>query len=304
MVPIKAWQLDYQDFANLVSEHVQLIEEYQEQNQIKFDIVLGKLRNGIISASIIANALQLPMGVISAPRDTSFLEYEDFIPKKILKSKKIHILYVDNICGTGQTLHDIQKYLIEKYKNKIHITSYVTLVDKKTKNKPDIIGYESEKFFQPPWEWKSFTPQSHLDRLEKNNIKASDEKENYIGFSSNQCKQRCEEALNQTIKTNWIDVFELEQKITTQSKISSFQIPDKPLDLIEAKNKYAPLIEKKAKYILDQGFTYFIEEDLIQALLLSEKCPVTKMVYLHDKYFYKIYGKQQKNQFIQILFNE
>jgi hypoxanthine phosphoribosyltransferase len=301
MVPIKAWQLDYQDFANLVWEHLSLIEDYQQKHELQFDIVLGKLRNGVISASIIANALQLPMGIISAPRSTKFTEYEDFIPKDILKKKKINILYVDNICGTGQTLEDITKYLFNKYQNKIHITSYVTLVDKKTKTKPDIIGYESEKFFQPPWEWKSFTPQSHLDRLENNNIKASDEKENYIGFSSSHCKEKCEQALSFTIKNNWIDIFELEQ-ITTQSKISSISIPSKNLDLQEAKNKYAPLIEKKVQYILDQGFTYFIEEDLIQALLLSEKCPVTKIIYLQDQYFYKIYGKQQNKQNIQILF--
>lgn len=303
MVPIKAWQLDYQDFANLVWNHLQFIEDYQNKNQLKFDIVVGKLRNGVISASIIANALQLPMGVISAPRLTEFKEYEDFIPKNILKKKKINVLYVDNICGTGKTLTDITKYLSDKYKNKINITSYVTLVDKKTKIKPDIVGYESEKFFQPPWEWKSFTPQSHLDRLENNNIKASDEKENYIGFSSSHCKEKCEQALNFNIKTNWIAIFELEP-INTQSKISSISIPNKNLDLEEAKNKYAPVIEKKVQYILDQGFTYFIEEDLIQALLLSEKCPVTKIIYLQDQYFYKIYGKQQNKQNIQILFNE
>jgi len=294
MLPIKVLQMDYQDFGNFVWNHFDLIEKYQIDNSMKFNGIVSKLRNGTIPGSIIASYLDIPMGVLSAPRQTNYKDFELFLPKELRTSDTLNLLYVDSICGTGDTIFQVQKFFKEIYSENINLVTYSTLVDVNSKYKPDICGLTHERFFQPPWEWRSFTPQTHLDRLQNDDIKSSTEEFHSLGFSSHDCKSRFEQSLGKKIFGEWIEIFDvdsLDRKLQSASGISNLDIPKDSLTMELCKTKFAPLINAKVEFIQENGFTHFIESDCSQAIILSEKSTTTQILYFDGNDLTKIYGK-------------
>lgn len=299
MLPTKVLQLDYQDVSHMISLHIDAIIKYQNDNNIKFELILAKLRNGTISGSILANHFQLPLGVIEMPRKINPENFRAFfsfeVEDKLKDGDTVHILFVDSICGTGKTLIELEAFLASHpYKNQIKVTTYCTLVDARAIKKPDIIGLEiADRFFQPPWEWRSFTPQAHLDRLESGNIKASNEVEFCVGFSSQKVFKLVEEHFNKNIDFDWTMIFsEADRKINTASGVSSFSnIPDK-ITLEEGKQKYKKLIEEKVNFVKQNGLTHYVEEDINQALLISHSCPVCHIIYLEGDNLFRVFSKE------------
>lgn len=302
MLPIKVFQIDYQDFGNLVWNHFELIENYQTENHIKFHGVVAKLRNGTIPGAIIANHFFLPMGVLNAPRQTKYDNYELFLPNELtikMQNEKINLLYIDAICGTGETLKEIKNFFTNNYSNKINLYTYSTLVDNKAKTKPDICGLNHSNYFQPPWEWRSFTPQTHLDRLATNDIKSSEENYYALGFSSNSCKSIFEQSLGKKIIGEWIEIFDQESLINhllSSSKVSNIESSFENLTIELCKTKFLPLINEKTKFIQTNGLTHFIENDLAQAIVLAEKSPICQIILFDGKNLIKINSKTIKQE--------
>ncbi len=293
MLPVKALQLDYQDFADLVWNHFELIQKFQLDNQIQFNLVIGKLRNGMIPATIVANHFRLEVATLYIPRYTPTEEIELFLPKKIqdyLQNQKLNVLLIDNICGRGITLKQMKEYLAKNYPN-MNVYSYCTLVDKRAICKPDIIGLEHDLFFQPPWEWRGFTYPTHLERLEQNDTKASAEDIYSVAFSSKDCQEKYVENIDQKIADyDWIDVFNVEHSIKSLSGVSNIEIPQN-LSLADTLGKFKQYTESKVDFILKSGFTHFVEDNINQAIILSEKCPVCKIIYFDGKKIHQIKSK-------------
>lgn len=299
MLPNKVLQLDYEDISHLVEKHIDDITHFEQSNNIKFDSILAKLRNGTVSGSIIANRFQLSMSVIEMPRNINIENFRIFfsydIEEKLKLGKTVNILFVDGICGTGKTLDYLKTFISHHpLKSQINIITYCTFVDSNAKTKPDIIGLEvQDRFFQPPWEWRSFTPQAHLDRLEIGDIKASNEQEYCVGFSSSETFSLVEDLFGANPKFDWTMVFsEPEGKTITSSGISSFENIPVKLNLSEAMTKYKSLIDQKQNFIEQNGLTHFIEEDINQALLIAEKCPVCHVIYIDDNNLFRIFAKK------------
>ena len=292
MLPSKVFQINYQDFAYLVFKDIEVIKEY-EKNKGKFDFVLGKMRNGTFPASIIANELQISMGVIEAPRHIEFSDYRIFLPYDSLEQKKYNVLLVDGLCGTGESLEKMKKALNKQYPL-LNIITYCPITDIMARYKADLLGLEVSEFIQPPWELRSFTPQSHLDRLENYDIKASEEKENCIGFSTFKIQKEVETFLDYSFF--WNLNFEKEfQKITSTSGISTLDTDHiNDCDLSELKIKYGNILKTKEQFIKQNGITHFFESNLKQAILLSELCPVAKILYFENGLIYKIQGFKLK----------
>lgn len=288
MLPNKVLQLDYQDISYIISKHIDSIIKYETQQDSKFDLILAKLRNGTVGGSMIANHFQIPMGVIEMPRKAKPQNFKVFfsleIDKKLKKGELVNILFVDGICGTGQTLEELEIFINQhKYHKQINLVTYCTLVDANAKKKPDIMGLEvQDRFFQPPWEWRSFTPQAHLDRLELGNIKASEEIEFCIGFVSKKVVKMFEAYFSQNVDFDWTMIFE-EADINTN---------DKDITLESIKNTYNKILEDKVNFIEQNGLTHFIEEDIRQALLLSQSCPVCHIIYIEKNNLFRVFAKE------------
>ena len=294
MLPLKVFQLDYQDFSNLVWNHIPKIELFSEENKFSYDIVVSKLRNGVITGSILANYFGVPLGVIEAPRGTKIEDFRFFWPKDLQNKEKVNVLLVDSICGTGQTLKDITLFLNSNNPN-INLTTYVTLVDSNAKTKPDIIGEIKKEYIQPPWEWRSFTPQSHLQRLDAGNIKAAMEKEFFIGFSSIKCKENIENATGKFVDYEWMKIFNnfanddsLAQAVSGISSINLLA----PTSFSSYKTTFKKVIEEKVEFILSNGVSHYIEESMEESLLISQKCPVTHIFFFDGQNIHKIYCRQ------------
>lgn len=286
MLPSKVFQINYQDYSFLVMQDIEKIKNFEKING-NFDFVLGKTRNGVFAASIIANELQIPMGIFEAPRHVNYLDYRVFFPKDFLEEKPYNILIVDSLCGTGNTLKNIRKKLLKDYPI-LNIITYCPITDFNAQIKPDIKSLEIKDFIQPPWELKAFTPQSHLDRLENYDIKASEEKENCFGFSDLNIQKEIENNIGYSFF--WNLNFEKEyEKINSTSGLSILNLNEKNLNNIkELKTKYINLLKLKEQFIKENGITHFFETNLKQALLLSQLCSVTKIIYFEDDICFKI----------------
>ncbi len=299
MLPVKALQLDYQDFADLVWNHFDLIQKFQLENNIQFNLIIGKLRNGMIPATIVANHFRLEVGCLYLPRYTPTEQIELLLPKKIteyLQTQKLNVLLIDNICGRGVTLQQMKDYLKTHHPN-MNVYSYCTLVDKRATCKPDIIGLEHELFFQPPWEWRGFTYPTHLERLEQNDTKASSEDTYSLAFSSQDCQQKYIENIDgNIIEHDWIDVFNIDENMKSISGVSTIQLPHN-LSMQDSLGKFKEYTERKIEFILKSGFTHFIEDNLNQAIIISEKCPVCKIIYFDGKKIHQLKSKLIKKAF-------
>jgi len=292
MLPEKAFQINYQDYSFLVLKDIEIIKEW-ERNNGNFDFILGKLRNGTFPASIIANDLQIPMGVVEAPRHIDYKDYRVFLPYECLDNKKYKVLLVDSLCGTGGTLKKIKDKLKEDYSN-LEVITYCPITDYKVNTKPDLLTLEIKEFIQPPWELRSFTPQAHLDRLENYDIKASEEKDNCIGFSTIELQKNIEQFLGYSFFRNFNFQKEFE-KINSTSGISVLEISENGLNSFnELNTTYINLIKQKEKFIKDNGITHFFEYNLKQAILLSQLCAITKIIYFEDNTMYKLQSFETK----------
>lgn len=286
MLPSKVFQINYQDYAFLVTKDIEKIKDWEKING-NFDFVLGKTRNGLFAASIIANELQIPMGVFEAPRHTEYINYRVFLPKDILENMSYKVLVVDSLCGTGNTLKNIVMKLKKDYPL-IDVVTYCPITDIKSFIKPNITSLEIKEFIQPPWELKSFTPQAHLDRLENYDIKGSPEKENCFGFSDLILQKDIEYFLGYSFF--WNLNFEKEyEKINSTSGISVLSFEKNNLDNIhELKTTYINLLKLKEQFIKENGVTHFFEKNLKQALILSQMCAVTKIIYFEENVCFEI----------------
>lgn len=283
MLPSTVFQINYQDYAYLVLNDLEKIKKLQKDKS--FDFVLGKTRNGVFSASIIANELQLPMGVIEAPRHVNFSDYRIFFPHEIEENKTYKVLVVDSLCGTGKTLKSIKKYINEKY-HLLEIVTYCPITDINAETKPDILSLEVNDFIQPPWELKSFTPQSHLDRLENSDIKSSSERENCVGFSDFVIQNSVENFLGYSFfwNINFQKEYEKINPISCESILSQIESDS----IKQLKTTYMDILKLKESFIKENGVTHFFDSNLKQALLLSQMCPVTKILYFENNICFKI----------------
>lgn len=286
MLPSKAFQINYQDYSFLVLKDLEKIKLWEQENG-NFDFILGKIRNGIFCASIIANELQIPMGIFEAPRHMDYTKYRVFLPNEINEGKKYKVLVVDSLCGTGETLKNIKKSIQEFYPL-LEIVTYCPITDIKSHTKPDILSLEIDEFIQPPWELKSFTPQSHLDRLESYDIKASPEKENCIGFSDIQLQKSIEDFLGYSFFWN-LNFEEEYEKINLNNDIPELNVSLNTFDSLQTlKNTHMDFLKYKEQFIKDNGITHFFESNLRQALILSQMCCVTNILYFENNICFKV----------------
>lgn len=322
MLPQKVMQIDYQQFSQIIDENMDQITSLHEKDPFIF--VIGKIRNGLFPASIIATKLNLEMLTIAVPRkkhtqnkliheedtsldtildDSTLLDKSDLIKKgwlnktkeqtstpelfitnnqkeRVVNEKMLNcnykprVLMVDSICGTGETLYK-SKMFLEEYG--FDVMTYSPLVDASAQYKPDISGIIANEFFQPPWEYNSFTPQSLLERVE-DGVKGSTEERFCIGFASKVCKvaflQNFELKANLFPFAKTLDLWDLALTIDYDDLPKNFS-------LIEADLVHKEFLEKKALFIKENGITHFIEDDWVQVIKLSVSCPVTEILYFN-----------------------
>lgn len=296
MLPTKVTQYDYQDVANIVWNSLEAIEDYQKKNNIKFIGVVAKTRNGMIAGSILSNELGVSLGTYSRPRDHTGIEKEIFLPKEILlqyeEQDSPHILFVDSVGGTGETIKEAKEFIKNAYP-KLNVFSYVAIASNSSAKDIDLCGIIVDSFIQPPWEWKSYTTQSHLDRLISGKTKNLPEIDYSLGYSSQRCKNNFLLSLNRDFEAKWeivFDLLDIQRNLPSASGVANVEVPEY-LTFSEAKGKYKQLIEEKKKFIFSNGLTHYIEDDWVQAILLSSLCPATHVLYFDGHELVKVYAK-------------
>lgn len=290
MLPLNAKQISYQDVGDTVWKHKQIIEKYAQENGISFDLIISKLRNGIHAGSIISTYLRLPFGVVEVnPADgtTSILW-----PTDVNRNRELNILAVDTVSNSGTSLQDMVAGILKEQPNaKVH--TYATFVAAKSVYRPSIQGEIIAEYIQTPWEWLSYTPSSHLERLENNNDSIFSGNHNFVAISSQEALDKLEILADKKISNHSIMVY---QNYAANKNVARSQSGLSTLDVNLYRNKgidvyFGPLkrvIEDKVLFITKNGVTHFIEDNLEEAVVIAQKCPVTHVLYIEKQHLIRI----------------
>lgn len=290
MLPLNAKQISYQDVGNTVWKHKQVIEKYAQDKGISFDLVISKLRNGIHAGSIISTYLRLPFGVVEVnPADgtTSILW-----PIDVNRNKQLNILAVDTVSNSGTSLQDMVAGILKEQPNaKVH--TYATFVAAKSLYRPSIQGEIITEYIQTPWEWLSYTPSSHLERLENNNDSVFSGTSNFVAISSQEALEKLEIIAGKKISSSSIMVY---QNYAANKNIARSQSGLSTLNVSAYRNKgidvyFGPLkrvIEDKVLFITKNGVTHFIEDNLEEAIVIAQRCPVTHVLYIEKEHLVRV----------------
>lgn len=290
MLPLNAAQLNYVDVANATWSHKEAIEKYQRDKEIKFDLVVSKLRNGIHAGSIISTYLRLPFGVMEVnPVDgtTSILW-----PFDIDRNKILNILIVDTISNTGTSLQDMSAGILKEQPNaKVH--TYATFIAAENNFNPSIKGIVIKEYIQTPWEWLSYTPQSHLERLESGDDNVFSGQEYFVAVSSKEVLDKIEIQLGKNIPQTNIHIY---QNYAANKNVSRSNSGFSSLDLREYKNQgidvyfgaLKRVITDKVEFIKKNGVTHFIEDSLEEASVIANLCPVTHVLYIEKGHLVRV----------------
>ncbi len=292
MLPLNAKQISYQDVGGTVWKHKQVIEKYAQDKVISFDIVISKLRNGIHTGSIVSTYLRLPFGVVEVnPADgtTSILW-----PTDVDRTKPLNVLAVDTVSNSGTSLQDMVAGILKEQSN-AQVHTYATFVAAKSLYKPSIQGEVITDYIQTPWEWLSYTPASHLERLENNNDSIFSGNSYFIAVSSREALDKLEIIANKKISSNSIMVY---QNYAANKNVARSNSGLSTLDVNSYRNKgidvyYGALkrvIEDKVLFITKNGVTHFIEDNLEEAVVIAQRCPVTHVLYIEKDHLIRIYN--------------
>lgn len=319
MLPPKAIQLNYQDFSQLVWKDLEKINIFLSKKNISLNLIISKLKNGTYVGNILSNYYNVPIYFLE-PNNNSYelLLSQSFFNqiKEIRKDKqselKINVLLVDSVSSSGNTFKKMKDYLNSNFPE-FNVFTYCPLIcNTTTTNFPfDITGYIEPNFIQTPWEWTSFTPDSHLFYLMHNmNLDNEDKPSSYYyGFSSSDVY---DEFVNYTKfeLENSFKIFESSinnKQIQSSSGVSNIVINNNidlsQLNYIQYYNKYKKIIDEKVNFILINGITHYIEENLIEALLISNLTPVTHVVHYANNSICKL-NTQLFNKNLDYLFKK
>lgn len=276
----KLFALDYQDYANIVNVDITNIKNHLEKNQLKLDLIVGKYKNGLIPATIIANNLNLELAIIQK-LEQQFLFYKEHLDFSQIKT----LLLVDSIVQTGESLEEIKNY-IHQFNPDIQIITYAPIVSKQALKKPDLYGLVTEKQSQLPWQLNYFTPQAQLDRLDNNSDKTSVKNTFCVGLDSDETYSEIKPILTKDNNIWYMSFKDTTASFNTTSGISTMNI-NKKLDMKDAQGLYKKIINEKLDFINQHGLTHFIETNLEQAICIAERSPICNIVYYSNGHFYK-----------------
>lgn len=283
----KLFALDYQDYANILTTDIDSIKKYLENNNLNLDIIIGKYKNGLIPATIIANNLNLEVAIIKKTND-QFVFYKEHIDMLNIKT----VLLVDSIIQSGNSITEIKNYINHLYPH-ITVITYAPIVNKQALKKPDLYGITTEIQSQLPWQLNYFTPQAQLDRLENNSDKTNIKNTICIGLDSDETYAEIKPILNKDKNIWYMSFKDTTSNFNTTSGISTMSI-NKKLDLKDAQSIYKKIINEKLDFINQHGLTHFIETNLEQAICIAEKSPICNIIYYNHGSFYKFFIRKVK----------
>lgn len=231
MLPLNARQLGYMDVAHTTWSHKERIEKYAKDNNIKFDLIVSKLRNGIHAGSIISTYLRLPFGVIEVNPYNGLVNM--LWPFDIDRNKELNILVVDTVSVTGTSLRDMVAGTLKEQPNaKVH--TYATFISDQNQLDLSIPGLVVKDYMQGPWDWLSYTPQSHLERLESGDDNSYIGKDYFVAVSSKEVLDKVEILLGKNIPASSIHVY---QNYAADKNVSRSNSGFSSLDLREYKGQ-------------------------------------------------------------------
>lgn len=225
----------------------QIVKSFERQLAAeKFDLVLGIARSGIVPATMISQAIEVPVAFVLCSRT-------DKTPKMLtpatLKNKKV--LVVEDIIGLGLTIGKVAAFA-KKYGAKV--TSFCLFYDKATTTfKPDY-GVATQHFIHAQWDRKNLTPISRKALKEKNGRCSDADTAEFIGIDAS---IKSKKSVEQIMAFCGISKKQYPTHTTTLDGITTMQ----------------------EKYIIACGASKYFTNNLERAVQIANKTPCTDVYY-------------------------
>tara|TARA_B100000287_G_scaffold408648_1_gene435216 strand:- start:120 stop:551 length:432 start_codon:yes stop_codon:yes gene_type:complete len=88
-----------------IEQQVKNASSYLETQNI--DLLVGIIRGGLIPATMISHQTNIPMTTLDwQTRDG---EFKDILKLDELRTQQFNIMFIDDICDTGATIHEIRE---------------------------------------------------------------------------------------------------------------------------------------------------------------------------------------------------
>jgi len=149
--------LSWHEFDDLCNSLQSKIKQYEADNNLSFNCIIGLLRGGVVPAVWLAHNLNIPMRIIGIKtyenmKQTDTIEFYNDIGKELADFvDSRNVLIVDDICDTGRTISCIKEYL----KNNSNCSNHIFATLHRAHDSyyvPDIFAVENSQWVRYPWE--------------------------------------------------------------------------------------------------------------------------------------------------------
>lgn len=135
----------YYDYENYKQDFADLVYKIEKSN-IKYDLVVGIQRGGLVPAVHISNALNIPFASLIWSNGVGKVRDSSNPHLKTALARELNVLVVDDICDSGVSLDDI----VKTYPG-VHTAVLVHNTENKRNFVPTYYGWELKRSEVPEW---------------------------------------------------------------------------------------------------------------------------------------------------------
>lgn len=269
----------YNEFELIVEQSKEKLLNFIEENKIHINYILSASKEDHIFNSMLALELNIESIFINK-------EDEDFKVKEILektKNSKSNILLVQSILNKSD-IDELKKILNQ---NELYLLAAFAPKDGENiiKNKTVIVNTTNIQELKLPWDRSQFTPLNQLEKLQGVvRVDLTKLNRNFLGFSSSDFMK--EVFITHPDWRNLESISFQEQSEFNEVKKQNILYKLHSIQEYEILNK--KIIAEKINFIEENGITEYFEENLIQAIILSSRLKVVKVIFFDDTKMYSI----------------
>lgn len=269
--------LSYNDFGIIVEQSKEKIIDYIKKNNLEIDYIISSSKEDHIFNSMLAIDLNIESIFISKYED-SFKVKE--ILEKIKDIKNPNILLVQSLFNEEDNI-ELKQLL--KTSNLYLLAAFIPEDYQSCIENIIVVNKANTQELKLPWDKAQFTPLNQLEKLQglvRVNIDKNNK--NFLGFSSSDLRKEIYITHPEWKGLDYISYQEQSEFNEVKKQNIFYQI--KSIQEYEILNK--EIIANKINFIEENGITEYFEENLIQAIILSAKLKVVKVIFFDDTKMY------------------
>lgn len=282
----------YNEFEKIIEQSKETLVNYVKKHNIKFDYILSASKEDHIFNSMLSVDLDIESLFLNKMDDC--FKIKDVLDKIKNTKNTLNILLVQSIFNEQDNidLSEILKksnlYVLAAFANNNEINNKSVIEVEKL----IIVNETKTNDIKMPWDRSQFTPLNQLEKFQDIiRVNINQNNKYFFGFSSSDFKREFDIYFPEWKKVENISF--QEQSEFNEVKKQNLFYKINSIQEYEILNK--DIIANKITFIEENGITEYIEENLIQAIILSSKIKVARIIFLEDGKLYAFNSNVVKN---------